>query len=124
MSRVATLVAVCAAVALAGVVGAEGTAPVRFEKDKGITEPVIVSKASPVYPEDAKKDKVEGTVVIDATIDVAGKVVDARVVTGAEPRLDKAALEAVRQWTYKPARNAKGTPVAVIFTVTVRFTLR
>jgi len=43
---------------------------------------------------------------------------------GADPRLDKAALDAVRKWTYKPARDAKGKPVAVIFTVTIRFALQ
>ncbi len=96
---------------------------VRFDDAKDVTEPVIVQKVAPVYPEAAKSEKVQGTVILDATIDTKGRVTDVEVVKGADPRLDKAAADAVRQWTYKPARDRKGRPVAVIFTVTVRFAL-
>jgi len=121
---IAALAAVCVAVALPAVAGDGSAAPVRYEKDKGISEPVVVNKVTPAYPEEAKKERVQGTVIVDATVDVEGKVVEAKVSKGADPRLDKAALDAVRKWTYKPARDAKGKPVAVIFTVTIRFALQ
>jgi protein TonB len=58
--------------------------------------------------------------VIEATIDEEGKVADTRVVKSA-PLLDQAALNAVRQWEYRPS-TLNGVPKAVVMTVTVKFT--
>jgi protein TonB len=60
-------------------------------------------------------------VIIEATIDTDGQVVAARVLRSV-PLLDDAALQAVRQWQYKPA-TLNGQAVAVLMTVTVRFAL-
>jgi protein TonB len=64
---------------------------------------------------------VQGDVVIEATIDEEGKVADAHVVKSV-PLLDQAALDAVRQWQYRPSL-LNGIPTAVVTTVTVKFTL-
>ncbi|HET8647139.1 MAG TPA: energy transducer TonB, partial [Vicinamibacteria bacterium] len=75
----------------------------------------------PVYPEMAKQARVQGTVVLEATIDPSGRVDNVRVLRGI-PLLNEAALDAVRKWVYSPTL-LNGTPVPVIMTVTVNFTL-
>ena len=62
----------------------------------------------------------QGDVVIEMTIDAEGNVADARVVKSV-PLLDQAALDAVRQWQYRPTL-LNGVPTAVVTTVTVKFT--
>jgi len=61
-------------------------------------------------------------VIIEATIGVDGRVLDAKVLRSI-PLLDAAALEAVKQWVYTPT-TLNGQPVPVIMTVTVNFTLQ
>ena len=82
--------------------------------------PVRIKEVPPVYPAIAKSAQVQGDVVIEATIDEAGKVADARVVKSV-PLLDQAALDAVRQWEYQPSL-LNGVPTPVVMTVTVKFT--
>jgi protein TonB len=95
-------------------------APVRLWA--GIREPRKVVDVQPVYPEMARVAKIEGLVIIEATIGLDGTVQDARVLRS-RPMLDEAALAAVRQWRYTPTL-LNGSPVRVIITVTVNFTLR
>ena len=78
--------------------------------------------AAPVYPQIAQSARVQGVVIIEATISPTGKVTDARVLRSI-PLLDQAALDAVRQWEYTPT-TLNGVPVPVIMTVTVNFTLQ
>ena len=87
-----------------------------------IREPRRVLDVAPVYPEVAVNAGVEGTVVIEATIDPRGRVVNATVLKGV-PVLDEAALVAVGQWVYMPTL-LDGVPTSVIMTVTVRFRLK
>jgi periplasmic protein TonB len=87
-----------------------------------IRQPAKVRDAAPVYPAIAQAARVQGVVIIQATIGVDGAVVDATVLRSV-PLLDEAALAAVRQWRYTPTR-LNGEPVAVIMTVTVHFQLR
>ena len=70
----------------------------------------------------AQQARVQGVVIIEATIGVDGSVDSARVLRSV-PLLDEAALEAVRQWVYTPTL-LNGVPVPVIMTVTVQFTLK
>jgi protein TonB len=85
-----------------------------------IRPPVKIKDVPPVYPEIAKQAKVSGIVVIEATIDADGKVADTKVLRSA-PLLEQAAVDAVRQWEYKPSTQ-NGKPVPVVMTVTVNFT--
>ena len=87
-----------------------------------IQPPTKVHDAAPGYPAIAQAARVQGVVIIEATIGVDGEVVEARVLRSV-PLLDEAALQAVRQWRYTPTR-LNGAPVAVIMTVTVNFQLR
>lgn len=75
----------------------------------------------PIYPPEALAAKVQGVVVMEVTIDAAGHVRDARVLRG-HAQLDKAALEAVRQWQFEPTLM-NGVPVPVIMTVSTNFTI-
>jgi protein TonB len=85
-----------------------------------IRPPVRVKEVPAVYPAIARSARVTGDVVIEATIDEAGKVADARVVKSI-PLLDQAALDAVKQWEYQPSL-LNGVPTPVVLTATVRFT--
>ena len=85
-----------------------------------IRPPVRIKEVAPVYPAIAQSARVQGDVVIEATIDNEGKVADAHVVKSV-PLLDQAALDAVRQWEYQPSL-LNGVPTPVVMTVTVKFT--
>jgi TonB family protein len=85
-----------------------------------ISPPLKTKDVAPIYPAIAQSARVQGDVVIEATIDEEGHVADARVVKSV-PLLDQAALEAVQQWRYQPSL-LNGVPTAVIITVTVKFT--
>jgi periplasmic protein TonB len=87
-----------------------------------IRAPAKVRDVRPVYPAIAQASKVQGIVVIEATIGPDGRVRDTRVLRST-PLLDDAALEAVRQWQYEPTL-LNGEPVPVIMTVTVSFRLQ
>jgi periplasmic protein TonB len=96
--------------------------PVPVRVSTLVKPPVRIRDVSPVYPEAARLARVEGLVVIEAIIGPTGEVQEARVLRSS-PLLDEAALTAVRQWKYTPTLLS-GTPVPVIMTVTVKFTLK
>ena len=81
-----------------------------------------VKNVNPVYPSIAQSARVQGVVIIEATIGPDGRVQDTKVLRSI-PLLDQAAIDAVQQWTYTPTL-LNGVPVPVIMTVTVNFTLR
>ena len=93
--------------------------PVRVGGD--VRAPRKIVDVAPIYPALAAKARVEGVVIVEATIDPRGRVVNATVLRGI-PVLDEAALEAVRQWVYTPTL-LNGVPTPVIMTVTLRFRL-
>lgn len=94
--------------------------PIQLTPD--MTPPVLVQRVDPVYPEIAIKSKTQGVVILEAIIDRSGQVVDARIVRDLSMGCGSAALQAVRQWRYRPAAF-NGRPIAVYLTVTVRFEL-
>jgi periplasmic protein TonB len=99
-------------------------APVQVSVRPGgdIKQPVKIKDVAPAYPKLAQIAKVEGIVIIEATIGPDGRVQDARILRS-NPLLDAAARDAVRRWEYTPTL-LNGVPVAVIMTVTVNFRLR
>ena len=86
-----------------------------------VRTPQKLRDVHPVYPTMARVARVEGTVIIEATIGIDGRLVDTRILRSI-PLLDQAALDAVRQWEFTPSL-LNGVPVPVIMTVTVTFTL-
>ncbi len=87
-----------------------------------IRTPVKVRDVAPVYPPIAQAARVQGIVILEATIGADGRVANARVLRSVS-LLDHAALEAVRQWEFTPTL-LNGAPVPVVMTVTVSFVLR
>jgi TonB family protein len=82
----------------------------------------ILTKAIPVYPPAAKKARIQGKVVLDAVIGTDGTVESLRVISGPQ-ELQQSALDAVRQWTYKPYL-LNGDPVEVETTVNIIYDLK
>ncbi|HEY2381326.1 MAG TPA: TonB family protein [Terriglobia bacterium] len=83
--------------------------------------PTLIRKVPPVYPQLARDNHIEGVVVLEATINKDGIVENLNVVNG-HPLLIPAAIEAVKQWVYKPVL-LNGEPVGTVTTVTVNFAL-
>jgi periplasmic protein TonB len=84
-----------------------------------VRPPQKIVHVAPIYPPIAQMSHKEGIVIIEATIDVAGNVVAAKILRS-EPLLDQAAVDAVRQWKFTPTL-LNGVPVPVLMTVTVNF---
>jgi protein TonB len=80
-----------------------------------------MQKITPQYPAIAKAARIQGTVVLQATISKTGSIENLRVVSG-PPMLQQAAMDAVRQWRYRPYL-LNGDPVEVETTVNVVFNL-
>lgn len=87
-----------------------------------VTPPRVVEKAFPAYPEDAKEEKVQGVVIVQAVIETDGSVSRVRFIKRLHPSLDQAAAEAIRQWRFEPAL-LDGEPVAVHYNLTINFRL-
>jgi TonB family protein len=120
-SRFARVFAVAGLVVLGSVAASAAAQRIRVGGD--IKAPERVVRVDPVYPEQAKADRITGTVFIEAVIGTDGKVVNDKIVRSAHPLLDDAAAEAVRQWEYIPTL-LNGEPVEVVMTVNVTFSLR
>jgi periplasmic protein TonB len=87
----------------------------------GVMDGNLLEKTDPQYPTIAREARIQGTVVLQATIGKDGAIQNLRVVSG-PPMLQQAALAAVRSWRYKPFL-LNGSPVAVETTVNVVFKL-
>lgn len=81
----------------------------------------IITKVTPKYPVEAKEKRIQGIVVLNAVIDKEGNVAELKVDSGPK-ELRQSALDAVRQWKYKPYL-LNGQPVAVKTTINIHYTL-
>jgi protein TonB len=113
-----------------GIPGSAGDDPIRIREAEPPSAPLRVSQVSaprkrhhvnPAYPPLAAAARVQGTVLLEATLDEEGNVVNL-VVLRSVPLLDGAALDAVRQWKYEPTL-LNGSPVPVLMSVSLRFEL-
>lgn len=94
--------------------------PIRVGGD--ITEPALLYRAHPEYPQIAQAAMLEGIVILEATVDGDGRVESVRVLRSKGALLDRAAIDAVKQWRYSPL-IFHGKPHPFILTVTVSFSL-
>ena len=85
----------------------------------GVSASMLKTKVVPVYPAEVLKNHVSGMVVLHATISTKGYVESLRVISG-PAALQQAALDAVRQWIYRPYL-LNDTPVEVETTINVVF---
>ncbi len=81
----------------------------------------LIAEIKPQYPPMAKTARIQGSVVLHAVISKNGTIEQLQVISG-HPMLQQSALDAVRQWRYKPY-FLNGEPVEVDTTITVNFTL-
>ena len=88
--------------------GHDGIASGRAGFQGSVTEPVLLWKAEPEYSEEARKAKVQGTVIVRAEIDARGQVQNISVAQGLGLGLDEKAIAAVQKWRFRPGtRNGK-----------------
>jgi len=95
--------------------------PQRVRISQCVTKGLCIHKVEPSYPQLARAARVQGEVVLNAIIDLNGQITNLQLVSG-HPMLVPAAIEAVKQWRYRPYL-LNGTPVEVETTITVIFTL-
>jgi len=94
-------------------------APQKLRVSSGVAEGNLIRRVEPTYPQMARAAHIQGTVVLQATISKTGTIENLHAVSG-HPILQQAALEAVRQWKYKPYLLS-GEPVEVETTINVEF---
>jgi TonB family protein len=105
---------------LAGAHSKEPTAPLPVGGD--VKAAKLLRSVPPVYPPTARTQRVAGDVKIDALIDASGNVSTMKVISG-PALLHQAAMTALRQWQYEPAK-LDGNPTSMHLTVTVQFRLQ
>jgi TonB family protein len=93
-----------------------------FRVGGGVTPPVPIYRVEPEFTEAARKAKYQGTVLVQIVVDADGHVKDPRVVKAVGLGLDEKALEAVKQWKFKPGMK-DGRPVPVYAQIEVTFRL-
>ncbi len=87
-----------------------------------ITAPRRIVTVEPIYPEAARRARIEGAVILSLIIGQSGTVESIEVLRGLPLGLTEAAVEAARQWVFEPS-TYRGRPTAVQYNLTVRFTL-
>jgi TonB family protein len=97
-------------------------APKRVRVSAGVTSGLAVHKIAPIYPPEARREGIQGQVLLRARISKEGKIADLKLISG-PPQLVQAAIDAVQQWRYKPYLLL-GEPVEMDTEIAVNFTLR
>jgi TonB family protein len=87
-----------------------------------VRAPARLYHVDPAYPAVARAARVQGRVILEATINEAGEVANVVTLRSPSPLLEEAAVDAVRQWRYTPTM-LNSEPVGVVMTVTVDFSL-
>jgi len=88
---------------------------------QGVSQGLLYKKVAPTYPQNAIRMHIEGEVDLQATISKSGAITLVKVLSG-DPQLAQAAMDAVKQWKYKPYL-LNGEPVEITTQVTVNFKL-
>ena len=95
--------------------------PTRVRVSQGVTQGLLIRKVQPNYPPLARQARIQGQVLLAAEISKDGSIENLHLISG-HPMLAPAAIEAVKQWKYKPY-ILNGEPVEVETQITVNFTL-
>ena len=95
--------------------------PQRVRVSGGVSQGLLIRKVPPTYPPLARQARIQGVVVLQAQISKEGNIENLQLISG-HPMLAPAAIEAVKQWKYKPYL-LNGEPVEVDTQVQVNFTL-
>ncbi len=97
-------------------------APVAPTKGGQLQQPKLVSSVAAVYPVNARTQRIQGDVLVDALVDATGKVTEVKMISG-HPLLQQAAMDSLRLWRYAPAR-LNGDPIPVHIKVSISFRLQ
>ena len=89
----------------------------------GVGEPTCAYCPQPTYSEEARKAKYMGVVVLQVVVTADGRATQIEVVKGPGLGLEEKAVDAVKQWRFKPALGPNGKPVATLVTIEVNFRL-
>ena len=84
---------------------------------------MVLARVQPAYTEIARRARIQGIVVVETIIDTQGSVTDVRVLKSLPMGLSESAVDAVKQWRFRPATLDR-RPVSVYFTLTVKFDLQ
>ena len=95
--------------------------PKRVRVSQGVMQALIIQKQTPKYPEEARSEYIEGKVLIAIEIGKDGAVCDVALISG-HPLLAPSAIDAVRQWKYRPYL-LNGQPIEIETQAQVNFTL-
>jgi TonB family protein len=101
---------------------APGAFPKRVRISQGVSQSLLQKKVQPKYPDEARKTRIQGSVIFLAHISTDGNIKNLYLLSG-HPLLAPAALDAVSQWTYRPYL-LQGIPVEVETQITINFTLQ
>jgi len=116
-----TPVAAAAAAPGAATPGDDFSGPI-VRPGNGVTNPVVISRTAPKYAEEARRAKIEGSVLLSMVVDESGVPRNIKVARSLDPGLDQKAIEAVREWKFKPGQK-DGNSVAVQAQIQVTFKL-
>ncbi len=101
---------------------AAGITGVVYNVGGNVSAPVPTYKPQPPYSEEARRDKLEGTVLLGVVVDAQGNVSDVRVLKPLGKGLDEKAIGTVRTWKFRPGMR-DGVPVPVRVAIEVAFKL-
>ena len=90
--------------------------------DPHVAEKNLIRKVQPVYPAGARSNHVQGQVDLEIVLSIEGVPLDIRVLSSPDDELTQSALEAVRQWRYRPILW-NGNPIEVVTKVAVNYTI-
>jgi TonB family protein len=93
-----------------------------YKISNGVSQPTVIYKQEPQYTEEAKDEKIEGTVILEVEISTTGHPENVRVRRGLGYGLDQNAITAIENWVFKPGMK-DGQPVAVYATIQMNFHL-
>ncbi len=89
----------------------------------GVSAPGCVYCPNPSYPDDKRRDRVAGTILLSVLITVEGRADQIRIVKKLDPDLDRDAIEKVKSWRFKPAKDPDGALVPVRVQIEISFRL-
>ena len=119
MRVITSLAAICIGMAVLTTVHAQEV----YRPGNGVTTPTVVKDVKPQYTEKARAAGIQGVVELTVVVGMDGLVSDVKVAQPLDDELDQQAVEAMRQWTFKPGTK-DGKPVAVRVDVQMTFTLK
>ena len=94
-----------------------------YQISGNVKAPEKISAPDPVYTEEARMARIQGVVILQTIIDIAGNVTNIRVLKGLPSGLTESAVEAVKSWRFRPA-TLEGKAVPVHYMITISFSVQ